>query len=228
MTVEALLERARRYALVDPAAGDVAFSQAGTLRLAPGKPWKRFTARQTIAPDPPGFNWQARVRLMPLVSVRVTDALENGVGRGEVRMFGLPVARDSGPQLATAQLTRWLAELPWCPGILHSPLIQWTADGSKLTAAIDEARVTFDVAGDGRILKSSALRHRRVGKGYAVTPWQGTFNGEITVQGMRLPAGAEVAWLLPEGACEVWRGEISRYRFDTATRLPETPGGQAQ
>ena len=150
--------------------------------------------------------------MLPLLSARVTDALEDGNGLGEVRMLGLRLAGDSGPQLAAAQLTRWLAEMPWCPGILNSPQIQWTAEGNTLTAAIDDARVSFDVADDERITKSNAIRGMRVGKGYVMTPWEGTFDGEIAAAGLRVPKSATVTWKMPAGDFVCWQGTLSDYR----------------
>lgn len=210
-----MLERIRRYAFPKAyvTARGVSFAQSGTLRVAPGGGWKRFTARQTMSPHPPAFRWTARVRMVPLLSVRVTDALEDEVGFGEVRVLGVPVSREEG--LASAQLTRWLAELPWCPAALDSPLIRWSAEDGRLKAALDsgeaQAQVTFDVADNGRITRASAMRDMRTKDGLVTAPWSGRFDGEISTANVRVPARAAVTWHLPDGDFECWRGEVTDY-----------------
>jgi hypothetical protein len=64
----------------------------------------------------------------------------------------------------------------------------------------------------GRVLRSRALRLRQAGKQFILTPWVGEFKGEMEAAGFGLPTRATVAWHLPEGKFEYWKGEVFDYR----------------
>src|SRR5687767_14759183 len=66
---------------------EVRISQAGTLRTdVHGERWMPFEAEHVILPPAIGFVWNARVRVAPLLHVRVRDALVEGRGSGEVSL----------------------------------------------------------------------------------------------------------------------------------------------
>jgi hypothetical protein len=59
--------------------------------------WLGFTAQQTIVPSAPGFVWEARVSVLPLIHVRVRDAYVGGTGSGLVSMLSfITLAAESG------------------------------------------------------------------------------------------------------------------------------------
>lgn len=208
-----LLDRVIGWATVEPKATalQVAFRQRGLMRLKPGK-WLPFTAEQSVNAQGPGFVWNARVRMLPLVWARVTDALE-GSGRLEARLLGIPIVRARGPEVDAGQLMRWLAELPWCPAAYRCPLIEWElAAPGTLRATVKGASVELDIDEQGRVLRSRALRLRQAGKKFIPTPWVGEFEGEQEAAGFRVPARATVTWHLPEGRFDYWKGEVFDYR----------------
>lgn len=61
--------------------------QTGEMRLENGK-WVPFTAEQRFEATGTAFSWHARAKLLPLVTIVVEDAYENGHGRLEAKLFG--------------------------------------------------------------------------------------------------------------------------------------------
>jgi hypothetical protein len=73
--------------------------------------------------------------------------------------------------------------------------------------------VDFEVDADGRILTGSAPdRPRGLGKTFVLTPWRGLFFDYRYFGRFRVPARAEVAWLLPEGPFTYFRCRVTSFR----------------
>jgi hypothetical protein len=74
---------------------EVRITQTGTLRTdATAERWMVFEAEHLAVPRATGFLWNARVRVAPLLHVRVRDALIDGIGSGQVSlMSAFPVSR---------------------------------------------------------------------------------------------------------------------------------------
>jgi hypothetical protein len=62
----------------------------------------------------------------------------------------------------------------------------------------------------------AAARPRTVGGAVVNAPWSGRGWGYDRRDGMRIPLEAEVAWVLPEGACPYWRGRIVSIEYEYA------------
>jgi hypothetical protein len=193
----------------------------GTFAAKPNA-WAPFTAEQEITPTPPAFVWDARIRMMPLVTVRVRDRYANGVGAMRATIAGLVrlVVQHGTAEMASASLLRFLAEAVWVPtALLPRPGLTWSAidDTSARVTLVDAATtVSLDVhfGARGEIDAVSAMRHRDV-KGKAVlTPWAGTHTDYERIDGMMIPTAGEVAWMLPEGRTPYWRGRLVEARFD--------------
>jgi len=74
--------------------------------------WAPFMAQQDVRAQPPGFVWDARIAMMPVVPVRVRDSYVGGEGSMRAAFSGLiPVVNQHGtPEMAAASLQRFLAE----------------------------------------------------------------------------------------------------------------------
>src|SRR5688572_10385774 len=60
---------------------EVRIRQTGTLRTdVSSERWMSFEAEHTVVPSATGFVWNARVRVAPLIHVRVSDAYVQGKG----------------------------------------------------------------------------------------------------------------------------------------------------
>src|SRR5512139_2596824 len=75
----------------------VTLEHTGTFNLSEdGERWRPFTSTQRVTLAPAGFDWRARIRLLPGLSIHVRDAFVGGQGVLEARLLGLPLANLRG------------------------------------------------------------------------------------------------------------------------------------
>lgn len=94
----------------------VRFSQQGQFRLNEKKNiWQPFQASQFVTMQPPGFDWDARIRMAPGVDVWVHDSYLLGAGSLRAAVLGLVTVADVRDTAASArgELLRYLAEAAW-------------------------------------------------------------------------------------------------------------------
>jgi hypothetical protein len=180
--------------------------------------WKPFTSQQRVITQRPGFGWDARVVMVPGVSVYVHDAYVAGTGVLRAAVLGLVKVVDMAdtPEMARGELMRFFAETAWYPtALLPSQGVQWEAvDDTSARATLADGKLTltmlFRFSQDGLIDSVRAEGRERVTKGTTtVVPWQGRFWNYVLRDGMRVPVEGEVEWLLPEGAKPYWRGKTT-------------------
>jgi hypothetical protein len=194
----------------------VRFSELGEMQLRPGR-WSPFLAEQEMDADRVGFTWHATLRAAPLLSVRVRDWYRAGAAGLDVRLWGVPLVRASGEDVARGEAMRYLAELVWVPqAFVSNRALEWReVDESSVEVATrvggERVAVTlrFDEAGD--IVAMSADRPRRVGKEVVDTPWSGAFGNYRELEGVRLPTTGEVSWLLPDGLFTYFRCTLTAW-----------------
>jgi hypothetical protein len=195
----------------------------GELRLGGFEsPWRPFTSTQHVSTDPPGFVWDAALRMVPFLSVRVRDSYLDGIGSMQARLAGLiPVVDQSGGlELAAGSLHRYLAEAPWFPtALLPGHGLTWEPiDGTQARVTLTDQETTvsleFQFAENGAIERTfTPERYREVAGAYVPTPWAGTYREYAWVEGMRVPIVGEVEWILSGGRLPVWRGRIRCIRY---------------
>ncbi len=207
-----------------PIARRMRLSQEGEFLLRPERnDWRPFTATQYFATNSPGFVWDARIRLAPGLTVRVQDALADGVGYMVASLMGLvPLVSMMGtPGIAAGALHRYLAEAVWNPsallpsqGVVWSPIDEARAR-AKLTSAATTVSLEFRFGADGLVQSVFTRdRAREVNGQYVHTPWQGRFFDYEERGGVRIPLRGEVEWVLPEGPQLYWRGRIIDVSYD--------------
>lgn len=199
-------------------------SQKGQFLLRPTPTgWRPFRAREVFTSNPPGFVWDARIRMAPGVSVFVRDAFVGGGGFMRASVLGMVTLLDvhGTPEIASGALHRYLAEAVWFPTALApSGGVVWTAideTTSRATLQHGDTTVSLDFRFGGDGLVESVYtpgRYRDVDGRGVPTPWEGRFGGYETRAGVRVPRTGEVAWLLPEGRQPYWRGEIDEVTFE--------------
>lgn len=193
--------------------------QTGMLRGDPSsRRWLTFRANQRTKPQLRQFDWDARVRLAPLVHLRMRDAYAGGIGQGQVNLWSwlkLAADRDS-PELNAGALHRFLAEAPWYPSaLLPSAGVRWSAiDESSALATLDDCGTTVSLefrfsAADEVASIYTPGRWRRVGGSYQRCAWEGHFSDYRSVHGLHVPFHAEVGWHVGGRLELVWRGEIT-------------------
>lgn len=198
---------------------------AGTFNMSErGERWLEFTSSQRVVLARPGFDWDARIRLLPGLAFRVHDAYVAGEGILHARLLGLPIVNLHGtPELARGELMRFLAEAAWYPtALLPSQGVQWTTvddRSARATIADGGTRVslTFGFGTDGLIESVRAEDRGRTVAGKVVpTPWEGRWTDFAERGGMQVPLEGEVAWILPDGRKPYWRGRVTRLEYEHA------------
>jgi hypothetical protein len=198
----------------------VHFAQTGQMQLKPGR-WLRFEAEQEAATEQVEFSWQARFPIAPLVALCVDDWYRAGDGALEVKLFGLPLKRSSGVEVARGEAMRYLAELPWVPqAFVANRELEWrevdakTVEVATVVAGSPAAvRLHFDEAGD-IVAASADDRPRALGKTAVATPFAGEFGDYRLFDGVRLPTIAAVRWELAGGPFVYFRGRITSFATD--------------
>jgi len=215
----------RRAWLDGPVRADIVrIRQEGMFNVSEqGERWVPFTAEQVSSLREPAFDWDARVRMAPGVTVFVRDAYAGGEGLTEARIFGLwPVARVSGAgAIAEGQLLRFLAEAPWYPMVLQpGGRVAWSAvDDRSARATLRhgalQASLLFTFAEDDSVMTVRAeARGRMSGGRLTPAPWMGRFWNYAFRNGVRVPLEGEVSWILPSGPQPYWRGKIAEIRYE--------------
>lgn len=209
-----------------PPVAAVRIRHEGEFNLAEtGERWVPFSSTQYVVLRRPGFDWDARVRLAPGLSVWVRDGCYGGEGRTEARLLGLwPLARlRGGGSIATGQRMRFLAESPWYPALLlPGNGVRWAAAGDRRAVATladggAEVSLVFTFGEDDFVLAVEAqARPRMTGAGLVPTPWQGRFWRYAERDGFWIPLEGEVSWILPDGPHPYWRGRITGIEYQAA------------
>lgn len=214
----------RALMLKEAKAERVWIRQQGVFNLSEeGERWAPFSAEQVTSLAEPGFDWDARVRMAPGVTVFVRDSYAAGEGLTEARVFGLwPVAQiRGGGAIAEGQLLRFLAEAPWYPMVLQpGGLVEWSGvddRSARTTIRHGALRVSmvFTFGEDDSVMAVRAEARGRTSRGRLVpTLWQGRFWNYANRNGVWLPLEGEVSWVLPSGPQPYWRGRITEIRHE--------------
>ena len=205
----------------------VQITQEGRMRQKPGGRAMRFTAVQRFAVERIGFSWQARFPVAGPLALRIVDEYVDGEGRLEGRLLGVPVLRQAGPEAATAQALRYLAELPWVPhAMVRNGELEWRE--------LDErsVEVAAHVDGDRLAVKlrfatpaTSCARQRPCARTGSPSGWcrrrgGGELGEHATLGGTRIPTSARVYWDLPAGRFTYWYGTVTGLELLDSTFQP--------
>src|ERR1700694_5138704 len=158
-----------------PIVSAVYVEHSGTFNMSDtGEKWKRFRSAQRVIAQRPGFDWEARIDMMPGLTVRVHDAYIAGKGILHATLFGLvSLANLRGtPEIAQGELMRFFAEAAFYPTVLlPSQGVQWKAvdDLSAKATLIDGATAVtllfrFDKNGLIESVRAEARRRPVAGR----------------------------------------------------------------
>jgi Family of unknown function (DUF6920) len=190
--------------------------------VRPPNLWRPFDATETFRARPPGFLWEARIRMIAGIPIVVRDAFREGVGSMHAAFMGIRLLDTAGtPEIAAAALQRYLAEAVLLPtALLPWEGVSWAAiDASSARASLTEgttrAALEFRFGRDGLVESVFAPARMRDVKGRGVaTPWQGRWWDYEEQDGVLAPRSGEVEWLLPQGAQPYWRGEVTQLDYE--------------
>jgi hypothetical protein len=196
----------------------------GEFRTGFDSGWSPFWSIQHYRSTPPGFVWDACMRMAPFGTVRVRDSYSGGhaVMLGKVAAL-FPVAdRRGSRELASGALHRFLAESVWLPTALlpGDGLVWQDVDRSIARATLSDSghsvSVDFHFGDSGGIVRVEGERYRDVNGRSVRTPFVGVFEDYDDVAEMRIPTEGEVEWDLPEGRLSYWMGRVVSVAYDFA------------
>jgi hypothetical protein len=202
----------------------VKLTQTGTFNMNEQMPnWKPFSANQSFVTNRPGFIWDARVEMFPLIPAHIHDAFIAGEGTLHVAILGLFTVADEsgGGELANGELLRFLAEAPWYPtAFLPRNGLKWEAvDDNRSRATLTDGKIqvamTFTFNSEGLIESSRAeARGRSVGKTITTAPWEGHYWNYGQRGNLLVPLEAEVAWIMPDGPKPYFRCLVATITYE--------------
>jgi hypothetical protein len=211
--LRSLPEPVRRYLTYTgiigrPFVGTVRLTQAGRMRPNVGQPWFPIRAEQHYSVRPPGFVWNAALRLGPVPLVRARDQYREGAGNMLITAAGLyPIADVTGPEMDQGAMMRYLSEMIWFPAAFLGNNISFEAvdDRSARVTLTDHGRTAsatlfFDEV--GRLVDLVAERYRTVDGGYALERWSTPVDAYGELAGLRLPVRGRAVWKLADGDLE--------------------------
>lgn len=189
-----------------------------------GANWVPFRSTEHFTVSPPGFVWDARMRMMPVVPVLVRDSYIAGNGGMHGSIAGLVTLVQAAPtqELHEGAFQRYLAEAMWLPtallpsqGVVWSPLDEHSARAT-LHDGHRSVSVDFHFNEVGDLVESRTMRYAEQDGSYILLPWGGRCSDHRDVAGMRIPFEAEVVWHQPDGPRPYWRGRITGISFKYA------------
>ncbi len=211
-----LSQELERNLNVPPEAKAIRITQQGVIRTSLDGAWQDFEAEQTIALERSGFVWLATVPIFAGQGVEVIDSFDGQAGLLQVQLLGaITLDRFEGAEADSAQLKRYLAELPMVPGVIGrnaNLAYEVQSDGSVriwdkaigkniwVEALLDEQGRIREVRTDGRA--------RGIKDGTVMTPWGGAFSDWVVIDGYDVPRYGEVWWIIDGKKKTYWRGQI--------------------
>lgn len=132
-----------------PLIAAVNLEHTGTFNMSEtGEQWKPFKSTQRVITQCPGFVWDARICMVPLLNVFIHDAYIAGEGVLTAKLFGfLTVMEQPGiPELAQGELMRFFAEAVWYPtALLPGQGVIWEAiDDAHASATLTDGITTVN------------------------------------------------------------------------------------
>ena len=184
--------------------------------------WRRLTATQHFSTSPPGFVWDARIGMAPLLSASVRDAYVRGHGAMQASMFGLYSLADqmNKPELNAGALQRYLGEAVWFPtALLPSASVTWSErDEHSAVVTLRDQLSTVSLIyeyDDGLVTSITGDRYKESDGRYTLQTWHIRCDENETRDGMIIPRHCEVSWMVNGRLEPYWRGRITSitYRY---------------
>lgn len=201
----------------------VKLSQQGQFNLSETEAkWSPFTATQLVITQRLGFDWDARIQMVPGLKAFVHDTYLLGEGNLHASLLGLfTLAKMHGtPELNQGELLRFFAEATWYPtALLPSQGVRWEAiDDTSARATLTDGATTvslvfqFNAEGASATIRAEARYRDKL----TTMPWNGRFWEYSVRNGMLIPLEGEVGWEYPEGTRLYFKGKVTEINHEFA------------
>lgn len=204
----------------------VRLKQKGLMRQSTEKGWMKTQAVQYFSTEKPGFIWNARVEMMPLLTLAGRDKYADGKGNMLIKALGLlPVVDATGPEIDQGTMLRYLGEMIWFPSAALEPYITWDPiDTVSARATMSYGGVTasgvFTFDEEGRMLSFSAQRYMGGGEGSTLENWYIPATEWKEFNGIRVPSKGDVIWKLKDGDFNYYKWEIEAIEYNVPEQYP--------
>ena len=188
--------------------------------------WNPFTATQVAIAQPPGFDWDGHIQIVPGLNTLVHDTYRSGVGNLHASLLGLftVAAMHDTPELNQGELMRFFAEGAWYPtALLPSQGVRWEAidDNSARGTLIDgntTASLVFRFNAEGTIDTFRAdARYATFNGKLSAMPWVGRMRDYAVRDGMYIPLYGEVGWERSERTWLYYKGRVTEIEYEFAS-----------
>lgn len=178
--------------------------------------WRPLEATQHYTVSPPGFVWDARMKMAPLMPVLVRDEYIGGRGALRASVLGVYTVADqsAGPELNAGELQRFLGEAVWFPtALLPSSSLRWEPrDDRSAVASLTDRGTTVSLIfefDEGRITTVHGSRYKEDHGHYSMQPWLINCSEHAQRYRMTIPLQCEVSWVEGGQPVPYWRGRIT-------------------
>ena len=196
------------------------FELAGMINMsATGEDWKPFSSWQRAIVHRPGFLWNGRVAIFPVIAAHVHDSYIAGEGTLHAAMLGLlTVAQVQGDgEIARGELMRYFAEMAWYPtALLPSQGVHWEAvDDRSANATLVDGPISlsllfkFDDAGLIMSVHADA-RGSGAGKDMVMLSWDCSVSNYQLRHGMMVPTRGGAA----KGSKPYFVGDLTSLAYE--------------
>lgn len=183
----------------------VRIKYSGQFRMAIDKPWMPIKAEQFYTTNPPGFRWNAQLKMAGLWLARGHDTYKAGHGHMFGKVAGLFTIFDArGAELDQGTMMRYLNEMTWFPIALLSDYVTWQeVDDHSVDVTFTDcgksvaARFIFDEV--GRLINFVTQRYRENKGTFTLDTWTTPMTEYGTFAGLNLPVRGQAVWKLPAG-----------------------------
>ncbi len=199
----------------------VRIKQTGLFKPNLETDFKQLTAEHYAITNVPGFFWSGDISFAKVIWVKGIDSYFNDTGSLLIKfMSGVTISKETGNEIAQAQLVRWLFEGFWYPtALLPSDKLKWSPIDSvsaKLFFIHNkieiEAVVHFNE--DGSAKKLTSQRYMTTTAGPKLTGYTGYFSDYEEVNGIMIPLHGEVEWNLDTGDFLYGKFDMDKIEFD--------------
>ncbi len=206
----------------------VRLKQSGKFKTNINADFKDITAEQYAITNQPGFIWSGDIHLASILWIKGIDTYFNGRGDLLIKfMSGVTITKETGKEIAQAQIVRWLLEGLWYPNsLLPSENLKWKAIDS--TSAIlhftendVEVEAVFHFKDDGSVSKVTSQRYMTTTAGPALTSFTGYFSDYRELNGIKIPFHSEVEWNLDHQDFKYGIFNIDKIEYDVFERFEE-------